>query len=129
MSTLDDATLAQLRAAISVAASGSAQSVAALEYLERFKAAPTRVTARGGVGEPVDALEYAHALLAGSMAADAEVARLGAELTPLSLELERLAANPPPQLIEQYQQLSSGSAAAQERARQAQTEAFWALNL
>lgn len=129
MSTLDDATLAQLRAAISVAASGSAQSVAALEYLERFKAAPTRVTASGGVGEPVDALEYAHALLAGSMAADAEVARLGAELTPLSLELERLAANPPPQLIEQYQQLSSGSAAAQERARQAQTEAFWALNL
>ena len=129
MSTLDDATLAQLRAAISVAASGSAQSVAALEYLERFKAAPTRVTASGGVGEPVDALEYAHALLAGSMAADAEVARLGAELTPLSLELERLAANPPPQLIEQYQQLSSGSATAQERARQAQTEAFWALNL
>ena len=129
MSTLDDATLAQLRAAISVAASGSAQSVAALEYLERFKAAPTRVTASGGVGEPVDALEYAHALLAGSMAADTEVARLGAELTPLSLELERLAANPPPQLIEQYQQLSSSSATAQERARQAQTEAFWALNL
>ena len=61
MSTLDDATLAQLRARSAWLRAAGRNPCAALEYGERFKAAPTRVTASGGVGEPVDALEYAHA--------------------------------------------------------------------
>ena len=63
------------------------------------------------------------------MAADAEVARLGAELTPLSLELEGWRRIRRRSVIEQYQQLSSGSRRRNSCARRFQTEAFWALNL
>ena len=69
---MDEPTLQQLRAAIAAAASGGPHQRAALEHLDLFRRAPTSASS----GAPVDVLEYAHALLQSSAAAEAECAAL-----------------------------------------------------